>query len=125
LQNKTKNYISSYLTSKKEILKLEMLKNDNTIVKCSHCRKILSTKAFDQHKCDLSLVGNKEISVIYYIDTSYNHKKSITAWGTDGILYTFQVVPRRPIPFVLTSSDGSYHEPSNRRKVNRTSFQFL
>jgi hypothetical protein len=91
------------------------------IVKCSHCRQILSAEDFNSHKCELSLVGNREIPVVYFIETSYSNKKSVTAWGVDGILYTFEVVPRKPIPIIENMSrrkvtdfrtDGEVTEPS-------------
>jgi hypothetical protein len=89
------------------------------IVKCSHCKQILSAKDFDSHKCKLSLRGNKEIPVVYFTETSYGSEKSMTAWGVDGILYTFEVVPRKPIPFIQVSrrkvtdfkTDGEVTEP--------------
>jgi hypothetical protein len=77
--------------------------------------------AFSSHKCDLALTANKEIPVVYFHDTSYNGKKSITAWGTNGILYTFEVVPRKPIPVTMplkqtkvymdTKTDEDFTEP--------------
>jgi hypothetical protein len=88
------------------------------IVKCSHCRKVLPSKNFDSHKCDLPLKECKTIEVVYFMDESYEDKKIMVGWGTDGVLYTFEVVPRKPIPYIL--SDDSYHEGQNRRKVNRT-----
>lgn len=90
------------------------------IVKCSHCKQILSSKDFEAHECDLPLKECKRIEVVYFHDESYKNKKLISGWGTDGILYTFEVVPRKPIPFVLSSSDVGYHEPQNRRRVTRT-----
>lgn len=90
------------------------------IVKCSHCRKILSSKDFGTHKCEMPLVDVKNIPVTYFLDTSCNSKKFMTGWGIDGVLYTFEVVPREMIPYTISLSDDSYHEPSNRRKVTRT-----
>jgi hypothetical protein len=34
----------------------------------------------------------------------------MTGWGLDGILYAFEVVPRKAIPIVMRLSDGSYHD---------------
>jgi hypothetical protein len=84
-----------------------MLAN-NSIVKCSHCRAILPQEEFDNHECNLELKSCKRIDVIYFADDSYKDKKLMTGWGVDGILYTFEVVPRKAIPMVL---------PLNRRKV--------
>jgi hypothetical protein len=78
------------------------------IVKCSHCNIPLSAEDFDSHICDLPLKGVKRISVVYFRDDSYRDKKLMTGWGTDGISYTFEVVPREPIPITI---------PLSRRKV--------
>jgi hypothetical protein len=88
------------------------------IVKCSHCKAILSAEEFDTHEYDLSLKECKRIEVVYFHDRSYKGKKLMTGWGTDGVLYTFEVVPRKPIPYII--SDASYHDGGNRRKVTRT-----
>lgn len=90
------------------------------IVKCSHCKQILSSEDFETHECDLPLKECKRIEVVYFQDESYKDKKLMTGWAIDGVLYTFEVVPRKPIPFVVSSSDDSYHESQNRRKVTRT-----
>lgn len=50
----------------------------------------------------------KRIGVVYFHDESYKNKKSMTCLGTDGILYTFEVVPRKAIPLM---------EPLSKRKV--------
>jgi hypothetical protein len=78
------------------------------IVKCSHCKKLLSDTDFDSHECNLAFNGVKRIEVVYFRDDSYKNKKLMTGWGTDGITYTFEVVPRKPIPLL---------EPLSRRKV--------
>ncbi len=97
-----------------------VISNHNSpIVKCSHCRQMFSADDFANHECELPLQECKTIEVVYFRDDSYKNKKLITGWGVDGILYTFEVVPRKPIPYII-SSDDSYHESSNRRKVNRT-----
>ena len=92
------------------ILKLAMLDSDSNsqVVKCSHCRQITTLEEFDKHKCDLPLKECKTIEVVYFQDMSYNGKQLINGRGTDGILYTFEVVPRKPIPMIL---------PLNRRNV--------
>jgi hypothetical protein len=78
------------------------------IVKCSHCGQMMNSNAFDRHECDLQLKTAKRIEVVYFRDDSYKNKKLMTGLGTDGILYTFEVVPRKPIPLM---------EPLNRRQV--------
>ena len=99
--------------------KLEM-SNSPSMVKCSHCKKFMSSDAFDAHKCTLEMVGVKPIPVVDYTDISCNDKRIIMGQGVDGVLYTFEVVPREPMPYILPLSDDSYHDASNRRKVNRT-----
>ena len=71
------------------------------IVRCSHCKEKLSSEMFESHECKLQLAGQKTIPVVYFLDTSYSDKKVMTGWGTDGILYTFEVVPRKAIPIVM------------------------
>jgi hypothetical protein len=103
---------------------LVMSANPNSIiVKCSHCSSIIASENFEAHECNLELKECKRIEVIYVCDDSYKNKKLIRGWGIDGVLYTFEVVPRKAIPCIIplsTLSDDSYHEPVNRRKVNRT-----
>jgi hypothetical protein len=82
-------------------------KQNSEIVKCSHCNAILSSEQFEDHKCVLStLRGQKTIEVIYFMDVSCNGKKLMTGLGTDDILYTFEVVPRKPIPIIIPLADG-------------------
>lgn len=89
--------------------KLEKLQNKPSIVKCSHCKKILSSNEFQAHECTSELKGVKTIPVIDFLDTSCKGKKIITGQGTDGILYTFEVVPRKPIPITLPLADEKKH----------------
>jgi hypothetical protein len=84
------------------------LENKPLIVKCSHCKSILSKADFEKHECQLQLKECKNIEVVYFQDGSYKDRKLMTGWGTDGVLYTFEVVPRKAIPLI---------EPLNRRKV--------
>ena len=85
----------------KEIPKLAMSDIRALIVECSHCKKKLSSEEFENHRCELQLVGQKTIPVVYFLDTSYSGKKHMTGWGTDGVLYTFEVVPRKAMPIVM------------------------
>ncbi|MGD6852217.1 MAG: hypothetical protein ACQCN6_09190 [Candidatus Bathyarchaeia archaeon] len=62
---------------------------------------------FPKHECDLQLNECKRIDVIYFQDVSYKNKKLMNGLGVDGVLYTFEVVPRKAIPLM---------EPINRRK---------
>ncbi len=90
------------------------------IVKCSHCGVIIASEDFEAHECDLSFSESKIIEVVYFRNDSYKNKQIVTGLGTDKVLYTFEVIPRKPIPMILSSSDDSYHERQNRRKVTRT-----
>jgi hypothetical protein len=76
------------------------------IVKCSHCKQFFAEENFDAHECDLPLKECRRIEVVYFHDDSYQEKKLMTGWGTNGILYTFEVVPRKAIPISLSTSDG-------------------
>jgi hypothetical protein len=62
---------------------------------------MLRIEDFDSHECDLPFKASKRIEVVYFRDDSYKDKKLMTGWGIDGILYTFEVVPRKPIPIVM------------------------
>ena len=86
-----------------------LAENPNSeIVKCSHCNALLSSDDFSSHKCNLELKACKRIDVVYFCDDSYKDKKLISGWGIDGVLYTFEIVPRKAIPMII---------PLNRRKV--------
>jgi hypothetical protein len=74
------------------------------IVKCSHCNQIMSNDNFESHECDLPLKASKRIEVVYFRDDSYKDTKLMTGWGTDGVLYTFEVVSRKPIPMIMPLS---------------------
>lgn len=87
------------------LLNMVMKTNNSPIVKCSHCNQILSSEDFDQHKCEWNLKDVKRISIVYFRDDSYEDKKIMTGYGTDGVLYTFEVVPRKAIPLLLPLSN--------------------
>jgi hypothetical protein len=97
--------------------KLEMSADKSLIVKCSHCKDLLSGSKFNEHKCKLELIGTKVIPVVNFIDTSYNGQRVMTGWGVDGVLYTFEVVSRKPIPYILSTSDDSYHDENPDDKL--------
>ncbi len=78
------------------------------LVKCSHCKVILAEADFAKHQCDMPLKGCKRIEVTNFYDGSYKDVRLMNGRGTDGILYTFEVVPRKAIPII---------EPLSRRKV--------
>jgi hypothetical protein len=66
---------------------------------------MFTEKNFDPHDCDLPLKNSKRIEVVYFHDDSYKDKKLMTGWGIDGTLYTFEVVPRKPIPIAIPIAD--------------------
>ena len=80
--------------------------DNSPIVKCSHCKQVLSSKDFDTHECDILIKDSEIIEVAYFRDDSYKDKRLMTGMGLDGVLYTFEKVPRKPIPFIASSSDG-------------------
>lgn len=65
----------------------------------------MASENFAEHKCDLELKECRTIPVVYFQDDSYRDKKLMTGMGIDGVLYTFEVVPREPIPYVMPLSD--------------------
>jgi hypothetical protein len=94
--------------------------NESPIVKCSHCKQILPIENFDTHECNLPLADVRRIPVVYFQDDSVNGERIMTGRGIDGVLYNFVVTPRTAIPYIIGSSDDSYHDASNRRRVTRT-----
>jgi len=90
----------------------------------------MSDQEFDTHDCALPIKECKTIEVVYFSDGSYKDRQLMTGLGTDGILYTFEVVPRKVIPYLLPLSDDSYHvkksddklpEPKTRQRPSQTS----
>ncbi len=71
------------------------------IIKCSYCKSLLSDEKFNAHECDVPLKGNKIIEVTHFIDVSTKSMKMVSAQGIDGILYAFEVVPRKAIPYMI------------------------
>jgi len=67
---------------------------------------MLSAENFDAHECDLPIVDVKRIPVVYFQDDSVSGKQIMTGRGVDGILYSFIVTPREPIPYMMKLSDG-------------------
>lgn len=83
------------------------------IVRCSHCKKLLSAEKFDAHECDLPLNGVKRIEVVYIRDDSHKGNSLMTGWGTDGVLYSFEVVQRKAIPIVMTADEILQHKQTD------------
>ena len=75
------------------------------IVRCSHCKEMFSSEDFEKHECNLKIKECKTIEVVYFLDGSYKDRKLMTGQGIDGILYTFEVVPRKPIPIMIPIAD--------------------
>jgi hypothetical protein len=78
------------------------------VEQCPICRKYLTFTQAKTHSCQSQYV--KEILVRYYFEAPDSKDRTIIAHGHDGIMYRL----------VEKSSDDSYHEPRNRRKVTRT-----
>ncbi len=83
---------------------------------------MLSSENFDDHKCDLPLKECKTIEVVKIIDGSYEDRQLMNGWGTDGILYTFEIMPRKAISIMMplkqtkvymeSKTDEDFTEPS-------------
>ena len=71
------------------------------IVKCSNCGEMLADSEFEKHECNIPLKNHKHIDFVYFMDVSLKNKKLMSGMGTDGILYTFEVVPRKAIPITI------------------------
>ena len=82
---------------------------------------MFSETDFEAHTCDTPLKGCKIIQVTEFYDGSYKDKKLMNGMGTDGVLYTFEVVPRKAIPITIplnnNPSDDSYHANKNDDKL--------
>lgn len=94
------------------------------IVKCSHCHKLFSKTDFNSHKCDIPINDCKKIEVVYFQEGSYGSKQRMLGMGTDGILYTFEVIPRKAIPIMEPLSNRKvtthYDEEENNQRGNST-----
>jgi len=90
------------------------------IVKCSHCKQIFAEEDFAGHECDIPLKECRRIEVVYFRDDSYKNKELMTGLGTDGILYTFEVVPRKPIPIIESLSRRKVTDSDDSQEGNRT-----
>ena len=66
---------------------------------------ILSEEDFIAHECDLPLKTIKRIEVAYFTDLSNKQASIVSGRGIDGVLYTFEVVPRKQIPITLPLTD--------------------
>jgi hypothetical protein len=102
------------------------------IVKCSHCRQILSEKDFETHECDVPLKECRRIEVVYFRDMSYEDKQLMEGMGVDGILYTFEILPRTPIPLLISLADEKKQEyrtdeegTESERQYSRTKMNFF
>ena len=75
---------------------------------------MMSINDFELHKCDLSIVAVRNIPVVYFMDESCKGRKFMTGWGTDGVLYTFEVVPRKLIPVAMTTDEFLQRKKSDK-----------
>lgn len=56
---------------------------------------------------------------------SYKDKKLMTGLGVDGVLYTFEVVPRKAIPYFTSLSKGYRKRSQNFLGIFLLSFRYL
>jgi hypothetical protein len=90
------------------------MKPHDYMEKCPYCGKYLLAKQVRTHVCDSPFADVREIPVMFFYETTRDDgDKLVIARGFDGVLYRL-VKCHNPL------SDDSYHEHSNRRKVNRT-----
>jgi hypothetical protein len=66
---------------------------------------MFSEEDFEPHSCEIPFSGVKIIEVAYFRDDSQNGKERITGRGIDGVLYSFEVVPRKSIPLTIPLTD--------------------
>lgn len=89
--------------------------NDNEIVKCSSCHKILTYKEFDTHKCKIPWKATRTILVHYCLELS-DDGKEILAVAHDGTHYLLKIKKPHAIPFIRRkktpyTSDADEPEP--------------
>jgi len=70
------------------------------IVKCSCCRKIMTRKEFNNHKCKIPWKATKEIPVLYFLDCSTEESQEMLGVGLDGTHYFFVVKKPKAVPFI-------------------------
>lgn len=92
------------------------------IGKCSRCKRIMTLSEFAEHTCfakSLAPIADvKEIAIEHFYVTKQGGREMVMARGSDGVFYRLVCGHSSFIPIIL--SDDGYHEPRNRRKVNRT-----
>jgi hypothetical protein len=96
-----------------------MMKKHDYIERCPKCGKYMTWKQIQSHECTTTAIpcfSVKEIPVLYCYETEDENGKVFIAHGLDGTLY--RLVKK-------SLSDDSYHDPSNRRRVNRTKKRIL
>ncbi len=83
---------------------------------------MLAEEDFERHECDLPLNDCKTIEVAYFTDLSGKTKEIVSGRGIDGVLYIFEVVPRKPIPMITPLSKRKVTWRVNKRRGNSTGF---
>jgi hypothetical protein len=85
---------------------------------------MFAEKEFELHECDIQLKGCRVIEVSSFYDGSYNGQRIRNGQGTDGILHSFRVIPRKAIPLMEQFSNRKvtdiYEEDDNNQRGNRT-----
>jgi hypothetical protein len=62
---------------------------------------------------------------VYFQDDSYDDKRLMTGRGVDGVLYTFEVIQREPIPIVVSPSDGFLQRKKSDKDFTEPYFEML
>jgi hypothetical protein len=91
----------------------------NPIVKCPCCRKVMTKRSFERHKCEPEYKQTKTILATEIIDITCKGGKPIfIASGYDGVDYIIKV--QKPIAIPLIVTDEKKTPIQNRRQGNRT-----
>jgi hypothetical protein len=98
---------------------LEIHLNDDEIVKCSSCHKILKYKDFSTHQCEVPWKATITILVHNCVDLS-DDGKDILAVAHDGTRYLLKTQKPTPIPFIRRI----FTDKCNRRRANRIGDDF-
>lgn len=73
---------------------------------------------FESHKCDISIKGCQIIEVTEFYDGSFKEQKIMNGMGTDGILYSFEVVTRKAIPIMEPLSRRIFTTPDEKKRTD-------
>jgi hypothetical protein len=93
--------------------------DDNHIVKCNRCRKVMIHEEFSSHICTPVPTGEaKTIEVDYYIETKDEQSRTIiVAKGMDGVMYTLVERGKKEsdkIPYTLPTESQQRKETPDK-----------